>query len=59
MKLPLLTPPGMKKMAKSEKRTIGINFATVAVRVNILEVFRPAMFIRLKRISIPILIGRL
>ena len=57
--MPLLTPPEMKKMAKSEKRTIGINFATVAVRVNILEVFRPAMFIRLKRISIPILIGRL
>ena len=55
----LAHPTGMKKMAKSEKRTIGINFATVAVRVNILEVFRPAMFIRLKRISIPILIGRL
>ena len=57
--MPLLTPPEMKKMVKSEKRTIGINFATVAVSVNIFDVFRPAMFIRLKRTNITILIGRL
>ena len=57
--MPLLTPPEMKKIAKSEKRTIGINFATVAVSVNIFDVFKPAMFMILNRISKAILIGKL
>ncbi len=47
----------MKKRVQTQKATIGINLAMVAVMVTILEVFKPAIFIKDSKMINPILSG--
>lgn len=47
----------MKKRVQAQKATIGINLAMVAVMVTILEVFKPAIFIKDSKMINPMLSG--
>ena len=50
VKFPLSIPDLIKKIAHKLKATIGMSLATVAVKVNIFEVLRPDIFIKLSKI---------